>query len=270
MNAKKGAAGRETSADELDNTEYAKDAIGSWKHYLRGLWWSGLRLSESLILEWDGNTPGALVVDFTGRRPMLRIPAESEKGGQDRLLPMAPEFAEFLQQCPEDERHGRVFKLIGKRFGDARLQADWVSRVVCQIGRKARVVVDQRERRLVVDARRAKAKPETPAKAVNRNAGTETDDGTKRKYASAHDLRRAFGRRWSARVMPAVLQQLMRHESIDTTMRYYVGRDADATADVLWSAFESVTPEPESNKTGNKRPDSHSDRAEEKPQTLES
>lgn len=57
------------------------------------------------------------------------------------------------------------------------------------------------------------------------------DDGIKRKYASAHDLCRAFGQQWSARVMPAVLQQLMRHVSIETTMKYYVGRDADAVAD---------------------------------------
>jgi hypothetical protein len=40
--------------------------------------------------------------------------------------------------------------------------------------------------------------------------------------------------------MPAVLQQLMRYESIETTMRDYVGRDADAVADVLWEAVESV------------------------------
>jgi hypothetical protein len=36
--------------------------------------------------------------------------------------------------------------------------------------------------------------------------------------------------------MPQVLQELMRHESIETTLRYYVGRDADRTADVLWDA----------------------------------
>ena len=125
----------------------------SWKFYLRGLWLSGLRLAESLLLEWGGNTPGALVVDFDGRRPMLRIPAESEKGGQDRLLPMAPEFAEFLSSTPNHERHGRVFKLVGKRWADARMQADWVSRIVCRIGARVRVVVDQRERRLVVDGR---------------------------------------------------------------------------------------------------------------------
>ena len=54
-------------------------AADSWKFYLRGLWESGLRLSESLLLRWD-EAPGAIVVDFSGRRPMLRIPAESHKG----------------------------------------------------------------------------------------------------------------------------------------------------------------------------------------------
>jgi integrase len=233
------------------------EAAESWKFYLRGLWLSGLRLAESLLLEWGGNTPGALVVDFTGRRPMLRIPAESEKGGQDRLLPMAPEFAEFLMATTEAERQGRVFKLIGKRWADARMQADWVSRVVCRIGCKARVVVDQRERRLVVDAR-------TKRKRATDDVET-ADDGIKRKYASAHDLRRAFGLRWSSRVMPAVLQQLMRHESIDTTMRYYVGRDADAVADTLWDAFETNA---RGNKTGNMRSVSDSGSAEKKPQTI--
>lgn len=212
------------------------DLVTPWRHYLRGLWWSGLRLGESLNLRWDAE-PGALVVDFTGRRPLLRIPAESEKGGQDRVLPMAPEFATFLEATPKSARHGRVFKLIGKRWVEARMQVDWVSRVVCRIGRAARVVVDQREKRMTVDARRARAKAK-PAQARQRAADAEPDDGVKRKYASAHDLRRAFGLRWSARVMPAVLQQLMRHESIETTMRYYVGRDADATADALWAAVD--------------------------------
>ena len=58
------------------------------------------------------------------------------------------------------------------------------------------------------------------------------------KYASAHDLRRSFADRWSRLVMPSVLQELMRHESIDTAMRYYVDRNAESTADDVWSAHE--------------------------------
>ena len=59
------------------------------------------------------------------------------------------------------------------------------------------------------------------------------------KFASAHDLRRAFGFRWAMRVMPAVLQQLMRHESIETTMQFYVGKNAEVAADALWAAIET-------------------------------
>jgi len=36
--------------------------------------------------------------------------------------------------------------------------------------------------------------------------------------------------------MPAVLQQLMRHEDIQTTLKYYVGQDAEAMAQKLWAS----------------------------------
>ncbi len=37
--------------------------------------------------------------------------------------------------------------------------------------------------------------------------------------------------------MPPVLMQLMRHESTDTTMRFYVGRSVEATTEILWEAY---------------------------------
>jgi integrase len=63
------------------------------------------------------------------------------------------------------------------------------------------------------------------------------DDGnrvTLNKYASTHDLRRSFGTRWSRRVMPAVLKDVMRHSDISTTMKYYVRGNAQVTAAELW------------------------------------
>ena len=60
--------------------------------------------------------------------------------------------------------------------------------------------------------------------------------GGRVKFASAHDLRRSFGARWAPRVMPATLRELMRHDSIETTMRYYVGANAKSTAAALWDA----------------------------------
>ena len=72
-----------------------------------------------------------------------------------------------------------------------------------------------------------------------------------KKTASAHDLRRAFGERWAARLMPAQLMELMRHESIDTTLSYYVGRNAERTAAILWHEHEKAA-EPEQKAIGKK------------------
>lgn len=71
--------------------------------------------------------------------------------------------------------------------------------------------------------------------ALGEAAGVVVDAKT-RKWASAHDLRRSFGERWAMKVMPAVLMALMRHESIDTTMRFYVGQQSQALAEAIWAA----------------------------------
>lgn len=184
--------------------EISPAVIESWRHYLRGLWLSGLRLAESLELYWDRDD--RLCIDLSGRFPMLRIPAELEKGHKDRLLPIAPEFAEFLQATPEEERTGRVFRPLANRSDAGLPGPDRVMKVIAAIGRAAGVKVH-----------------------------THPTSG-KVKHATAHDLRRSFGERWAQRVMPPVLQQLMRHESIDTTMRFYVGRNAETTSAVLWEA----------------------------------
>lgn len=139
---------------------------------------------------------------------MLQIPGELEKGNADRLLPIAPEFALFLLETPEMARTGPVFRLEGRQ-GRYR---DWeVSKIVSKIGKAAGVKVY-----------------------VN------PKDLEKVKYASAHDFRRACGVRWAARLMPAQLMELMRHESIETTLRFYVGTDARAKAEAAWVAFEAL------------------------------
>jgi hypothetical protein len=38
--------------------------------------------------------------------------------------------------------------------------------------------------------------------------------------------------------MPTVLRELMRHESIETTMRFYVGQNAESTSDTRWECHE--------------------------------
>lgn len=185
--------------------EQAAATAPSWAHLLRGLWWGGLRITEALELHWTDES--RLRIDLSCRYPMLRIPAEQEKGHKDRLLPLAPEFAKFLLDTPPGARHGFVFNprpLRADKQG-TRLGSQQVQRVIGIIGRLANVKVSE--------------KP-----------------GGKVKWASAHDLRRSFGDRWAARVMPQVLMELMRHESIETTLRYYVGRNAQQTASVLYEA----------------------------------
>jgi integrase len=178
-----------------------------WKHHLTGLWLSGLRLDESLILVWTGDGP--FVVDFTGRHPRFRIYAEVQKGRRDRLLPMTPDFAEYLLKTPEANRTGHVFKLVGKNTG-RQITSARAGRVISDIGEQAEVLVNSMEGR----------------------------------YASAHDLRRSFGTRWAARVKPATLRLLMRHRSIETTMKYYVDQDSDDVADELWAIHVAAQNEP--------------------------
>ena len=65
--------GRPITAEEFERMIEATPkvvdnaAAESWRFYLRGLWASGLRLSESLTLRWD-DAPDAIVVDLGGRR----------------------------------------------------------------------------------------------------------------------------------------------------------------------------------------------------------
>jgi site-specific recombinase XerD len=76
----------------------------TWRHLIEGLWWSGLRLGEALELSWDRDDKLRPVL--SQERPLLRIPAELEKGHLDRLIPLAPEFSEFLLKTPGAERVG--------------------------------------------------------------------------------------------------------------------------------------------------------------------
>ena len=175
-------------------------AADSWKLLLCGLWWSGLRLGEAMTLRWDQQPDGVCVM-LNGQKSVLAFDADSQKSGKVQLVPLAPEAVELLE--PLQELSGYVFT---PRRTDGLPMARGSSRVgktIGKIGKAARVQV---------------------------NAETG-------KSASAHDLRRAFGFRWSRRVMPPQLKELMRHANIETTMTYYVGQDAESTAQELWAAL---------------------------------
>ena len=98
-------------------------------------------------------------------------------------------------------------------------------------------------------------------------AGVIVNAGS-RKTASAHDLRRTFATRWARKVAPAILQKLMRHANIQTTMGYYVDLDVDEMAEELWANHRPATTENAApgNTFGNNAPDSA--RNEESPTTV--
>lgn len=209
------ARGRAVTAEEFDRMVKAvpkvvgDDRAPSWIELLEGLFWSGLRLGEALELHWTDDR--RMSVDFSGRRPMFVIRPAGEKSHGDRLLPMAPEFANWLKGREAD---GYVFNPLPPPNYSGRIRLDMASKIVAAIGKSAGVKVKARK------------------------------NGEPR-FASAHDLRRSFGTRWAKRVLPQVLQRLMRHESIETTLKFYVDDAARDLADELWS--------------GNSRPDTNTD-----------
>ncbi|WP_145291963.1 tyrosine-type recombinase/integrase [Pirellulimonas nuda] len=208
---KKGVAakmkGRPITGEEFDRLIAAvpgvvgAKAAESWKLLLRGLWTSGLRLGEALALRWD-HQPGGVSVRLDGKQSVLVFDAGSQKSGKVQLVALAPEAVQLL--APLRKETGFVFNV-------QRVRGEGVmARHPLKIGK------------MIV--------------ALGKAAGVVTDP-EKGKTASAHDLRRSFGFRWSRRVMPATLKELMRHASVETTLTFYVGQNAAATAAELWTAL---------------------------------
>lgn len=178
--------------------ERRRAEIRTWRRFIIGLWLSGLRLNEAIELTWnDLHSPISIIT--TEKHPLLNINHDGQKSKESQLLPLTPDFGRWiLRKTPEAERVGVVFPLAKERHHEARRQ-EHISKVISDIGKTSGVKVS--------------------------SSG---------KFASAHDLRRTFGLRWSSRVMPPELQQLMRHENIETTMKFYAIVSANEFAKRLW------------------------------------
>lgn len=173
-----------------------RKAARSWRRLLIGLWLSGLRLAEALELSWDEHA--RIVIDTKlAQYPILRIDAAAEKGFSNRILPLTPDFVRWILRTPVDRRSGPVFPLEKARWRDV-LHSDHVSKVITKIGRASGVKVSAT------------------------------------KHASAHDLRRSFGLRWSQKVMPNELKLMMRHSDINTTLNFYAILEMSSLAAKLW------------------------------------
>lgn len=183
--------------------EFAK----RWAWNLEALWRSGFRIGETLELYWHPVSGKHFIENLDGDRPRIVIDADHEKGFAYRTIPISPDFVAMLRATPANRRFGTVFKWPLSR-GDSQ-STKTISKRISAAGKAAGVVVNSRA------------------------------DG-ERQYATAHDFRRAFGSRYAMKVMPIVLKELMRHSSIETTMSYYTGANADRIGDVLWGVEGAV------------------------------
>jgi integrase len=187
-----------------------KAAAESLRHLLRGLWLSGLRLGEALSLTWDQWADGIRVNVDEDQDVCLMIDGGNQKNRQALTYPVVDDFAEFLLAVPEDKREGFVFNAMAVS-GKVSRRVDTVSTWIVDIGKAAKVKVDEKD-------------------------GSE-------KFASAHDIRRAFGTRWAKIVPASLLQQLMRHSSIETTMSFYVNITAKDTMSEIRRHVQKNSPE---------------------------
>lgn len=171
------------------------DDADQWSRFIRGLAESGMRLHELLRLSWDFGD--GLWIDQTGRYPVIRISSGAEKAHTDRVQPITEEFWRLIQPVG---RSGRVFPLYAP---DGSLyQKHWVTKIVSRIGAKAGVV-------------------------------TNPEDG---KCATSHDIgRRFFATRMASKMTTLELKDWMRHESVETTARYYAIQEAESLASRFWN-----------------------------------
>lgn len=186
---------------------------------LRGLWHSGFRLGEALGLSWDADAAISVRMD----QHAVRFVAHAHKGRRDVLWPMPPDFEELLASVPAEKRRGLVFP--------TGLTKEHLTVMIGKLGEAAHI-------RTGVERRRRTDKATGKRQVVDVV-----------KFATAHDLRRSFGSRWARHLMPAELQQLMRHTKIETTMRYYVDIPAEGVREKMLATIR-----PESNQTSNQAP----------------
>lgn len=205
------AKGRPLTAEEFERMlEACRKVVGPerdslWRIDLKLLWLSGLRLSEAMTVTFDD--PAGLQFRGLGReQPMLAIPTGADKSGRQSLTPLTPDLVDFLRSVHTEPR-GLVFAFASTRGRYRRV--DTTSKVVTAIGKAANVV----------SSRDHRGNPH---------------------YAGAHDLRRSFGNRWAPDVEPPILQRMMRHRSITTTMQYYVDLHAHQIGEKINQAFERM------------------------------
>lgn len=220
--------GRPISVEEFQKmldataTVVGEKAADSWKHILRGLWESALRLDELMHVSWD--KPGTIRPVWKEKQlPILTIPAAMQKNDTEESIPLLPWFEAVLLETPPGKRTGWVFNpeslqlKLGRKVRQQRPDAEWVGKIIARIGKEAGIIVEPADERT----------------------------GRPTKYATAHDLRRSCGERLrNAGVPPLVICRVMRHSSWETTRKHYAPGDIQRDAEVLRSTLGTAEPAP--------------------------
>jgi integrase len=183
------------------------EAAPSWKFLLRGLRESGLRVSEIMHVHWSDSR--YIVPSWPdGALPVLTIPAPMQKNDTEEAIPLIPGFEDLLLETPEAQRFGWCFNPMSLQVQHERAvkfqrpNAEWVSKVICRIGKASGVIV-----------------------LANNGKG-------KAKHASSHDLRRTTTERpRAAGVDERETGRVLRHASPETTRRYYAPGDVQSAAE---------------------------------------
>lgn len=207
------ARGRPLTGEEFERILAAIGAalpsrlVAAWQWDARLLWLTGLRIGDAHQLSWPGDHSRIQIHGIDRRRPMVWFPAGRDKSRRESSTPLTPDAIELLRT--EQNRDGYVFRFLGHK-GRRLTREDTISKRFASFGKAAGVV-------------------------------TGFDHNDQPRYATAHDMRRSFGCRWAPRVSAAVLQKMMRHASIQTTMTYYADIAAVSIADAVHEAASHNT-----------------------------
>lgn len=196
-NGSKMMKGRPITGEEFERLiAKVPDAVGepavdAWRYFLRGLWWSGLRLDEALNLWWDSDN-GLSVPDVADSR-------KTREGKSGSAVADGPGICRNASGDAGGRSHGRrvLFAVHPERHRVKDCHVNWN-----RGGRESEYRPQIREGEI-----RIRTRP-TPV------------------------VRRTLGGPRNAPNPDAVDG----HESIEATMQYYVGRNGESAADVLWTA----------------------------------
>lgn len=198
------------------------EIVAAWARLIKGLELSGLRLGEAVRLSWTKKSVPHVVVTEWGW-PYIHFPLGQQKNNKRENWVPPEDFAKFLLETPEEERKGLVFKLISEKGEPLKMDLLSISKKIADIGKTSGIVVDERR------------------------AGKKQ----KKKFASAHDLRRTYGNRWRLSGNGNLeVMDVMRHQSYQTTADFYAGEDLLATKEARVRAFQVLQGAKSGAKTG--------------------